>query len=115
MSTGERRYSGPNLHLTLARDLRSSGAEQYKWQVTMKAADAAGSRKLGYRASGRIMSSDQIVFESGPQVHDEDRAVWTTMNETDRPDLRKRFKELVVKAREKLEASGQDTFEYVIK
>ncbi len=73
MSTGERRYSGPNLHLTLARDLRSSGAEQYKWQVTMKAADAAGSRKLGYRASGRIMSSDQIVFESGPQVHDEDR------------------------------------------
>jgi hypothetical protein len=93
--------SGTNLHL--------------HWSVTMRAPDATGVRRLGYRATGTIRRDLSIVeFDIGPQVHDEERPVWTTMNETDRPDIRKQIINLVRKAAERLMSSGKDRFEYRI-
>lgn len=57
----------------------------------MSAADASGSRELGYRAAGLIDHMGNLTFQSGPQVRDEHREVWTTMNDGDRPDIRKRM------------------------
>jgi hypothetical protein len=39
-------YDGPTLMS------ESASATKYRWQVTMRAADATGERKLGYRGSG---------------------------------------------------------------
>ena len=56
-----------------------------------------------------------VLVSSSPQVHDEYREVWTTMNDTDRPDIRERIRSLAFTARDKLKASGKDKFEHLIK
>lgn len=78
----------------------------------MSALDHSGTRKLGYRASGLFTAPGQFIFESQPQVHDENRDVWTTMNLTDRPDIREQMRSKVIYATKKMIANGEDTFEY---
>lgn len=46
-----------------------------------------------------------------PQVHDELRPVWTSMNPTDRFDIRKQFERLVRGGVAELKKSGEDVFE----
>src|SRR4029079_13268143 len=84
-----------------------SGAPRFSWSITMKGADAEGSRVLGYRATGIITllgNEMQVQLEQEPQVHDEKRPVWTTMNPTDRIDIRKRIVSLAMTAVTKLKA-----------
>jgi hypothetical protein len=52
--------------------------------------------------------------DSGPEVHDENRPVWTAMNAADRPDIRKRMHDLALLATAKMKAGGQHTFEHLI-
>jgi hypothetical protein len=56
----------------------------------------------------------QVLFEQEPQVHDDMRPVWTTMNPTDRTDIRKRIIGLAKTAVEELKKSGEEAFEHVI-
>jgi hypothetical protein len=84
----------------------------YEWELTMIAADASGNRRLGYRASGYINKTGKIIFKSGPQVQDERRDVWTTMNDTDRPDIRKSMENKVLAAAKELKNSSKATFEF---
>jgi hypothetical protein len=82
----------------------------------MIAGDAKRERPLGYRSSGYVVEQDgnsQLCFEQEPQVHDEKRPVWTTMNPTDRGDIRKTIVRLAKTAVEKLKKSGEETFEYL--
>jgi hypothetical protein len=106
----------PKMHILMKRTISvSDGTQHFEWSITMKMLDATGKRDLGYRASGRITANNEklkVLFEREPQVHDEDRPVWTTMNLTDRPDVRKKFESLVGNAMAKLKASGDSEFEY---
>lgn len=106
-------YGGPALHVVMTRV--NGSTSEYEWHVTMRTSDASGTRKLGYRASGNLNDLNNLTFECGPQVHDECREVWTTMNDTDRPDIRERMRSLAFTARDKLKASGKDKFEHLIK
>ena len=106
-------YDGPNLHLVVTLVGTSDFSKKYQWQVTMRAADATGERKLGYRASGSFDGLNKLIFESGPEVHDESRPVWTPMNAKDRPDIRKRMQDLVLLANAKMRARGQNKFEHL--
>ena len=38
----------------------------------------------------RLDGLTNLMSEVGPEVHDENRAMWTPMNQTDRPDIRKK-------------------------
>jgi hypothetical protein len=73
--------------------------------------EAAGTRNLAYRASGFI-AGEKVVFESDPEVHDENRDVWTTMNRTDRPDIRKTICSKILLAQKKLEQSGEGRLDF---
>jgi hypothetical protein len=104
-------YNGPKLHVVVKS---SEIPGKYRWWVTMMTQDATSARQLGYRASGRLDELDGVIFETGCEVHDEGRDVWTTMNATDRPDIRKQIRSLVQKANEKMKDSGEDSFERLI-
>jgi hypothetical protein len=106
-------YNGPVLHVVMTRV--NGSTSEYEWHVTMRASDASGTRELGYRASGNLNDLNNLIFECGPHVHDECREDWTTMNDTDRPDIRERMRSLAFTARDKLKASGKDKFEHLIK
>jgi hypothetical protein len=108
-------YDGPTLHVCVTRVEEGATATKYRWQVIMRAADATGERKLGYRGSGSLNDPGKINFESGPEVHDENRPVWTTMNAIDRPDIRKKMESLVLFAIEKMNVSKQSKFEHLVK
>ncbi|MFK4536183.1 hypothetical protein ABIA00_004366 [Bradyrhizobium ottawaense] len=108
-------YDGPTLHVCVTRVEESASASKYRWQVTMRAADATGGRKLGYRGAGNLDDRGKIKFESGPEVHDENRPVWTTMNATDRSDIRRKMESLVLFAIEKINVSKQSKFEHLVK
>jgi hypothetical protein len=110
MNKTNKGYDGPTLHIIVTGDSPSGR----QWQVTMKSADATGARELGYRAKGHLNGLNDVIFEYGPAVHDEYRDVWTTMNTTDRPDLRNTICDLVLKAADKMQATGQAQFEHLI-
>jgi hypothetical protein len=93
-------FAGPTLSLVITRT-EALGAPSFQWDLTMSAADAAGARRLGYRASG-LMTGPVFSFASGPQVRDEFRDVWTTMNPQDRPDIREKMRSLVIGAAKNL-------------
>jgi len=102
----------PKLHIYAAR---IDGTTQYQWEVTIMAPDATGRRVLGYRASGTIQDDlIKVVFEKGPEVHDENLPRWTPMNPTDRPDIRKEIAQKAASAVKRLKASGQDSFQHTI-
>jgi hypothetical protein len=106
----------PQMHINIKRIAAGAdGSARFRWSVTMMASDAKGERTLGYRGSG-IIEGDLtgLQFETGPEVHDESRPVWTTMNQTDRPDIRKKIADLARKAAEKLKKSGEDMFEHIV-
>jgi hypothetical protein len=86
-----------------------------QWWVTLKTHDATSARQLGYRASGRLNNLDSVTFDSGCEVHDEKRDMWTTMNATDMPDIRQRIRSLVQLAQVKMKDSDKDSFERLIK
>jgi len=115
LNRGSQGYDGPTLHVVVTRAETSGSSTEYRWQVTMRAVDATGERKLGYRASGSLDDFDNLIFESGPEVHDEYRPVWTPMNAADRPDIRKRMHDLALLATARMKADGQHTFEHLIK
>jgi hypothetical protein len=106
----------PQMHIIVKRASSDTHVPaRFQWSVTFKAPDAAGERYLGYRGSGTIEENlTGLQFEYGPAVLDERRPVWTTMNPTDRPDIRKQLTRLVTKAAEKLKLSGQDSFEHLL-
>jgi hypothetical protein len=56
----------------------------------------------------------ELQFEREPEVHDEKRPIWTRMNLTDRPDIRKMISRLARTAAEKLKKSGKDKFEHFV-
>jgi len=81
----------PKLHIVLNRVQSGTGVDAISWSVTMKASDATRGRSLGYRAAGTIgRDLAGFQFETEPEVHDENRPVWTTMNQTDRLTSAKR-------------------------
>lgn len=76
-----------------------------EWSIEMRATDATGQRKLGYRASG-IVDQRKVPNGYGIQVHDADRAVWTTMPLNDRKDIRQQFDALLTQAMRALASHG---------
>jgi hypothetical protein len=106
----------PQIHIVVRRNCsEAKAATGFKWSVTLKAPDAAGGRYLGYRGHGTIDEDmTNLKFEYGPAVLDEKRPVWTTMNPTDRPDIRKKLTSLAINGIRKLKASTEDTFEHLI-
>jgi hypothetical protein len=112
MSKLAKKYDGPKLHIIVKR-ADTGGTVQYKWRISMVDSDwrRTGTRMLAYRASG-FVAGDKVVFESEPEVHDENRDVWTTMNLTDRPDIRKTIRSKVLLAQKKIEESGEDGFDF---
>ncbi|MBZ9857061.1 hypothetical protein LB566_25035 [Mesorhizobium sp. CA13] len=76
-----------------------------EWAIEMRARDASGLRKLGYRASGTI-DRRKVPNGYGIQVHDADRAVWTTMPLNDRKDIRRQFDALLTQAMQALASHG---------
>lgn len=109
MSKLAKKYHGPKLHIIVKR-ADTGGNLRYKWCITTVDSDSTGTRMLAYRASGFI-AEDEVVFESEPQVHDENRDVWTTMNRTDRPDIRQMICQKVLSAQKKMDKSDEDRFE----
>jgi hypothetical protein len=91
MSNESSRYDGPLLSVLVSHAEQS----KYKWEIVMSANDSAGRRKLGYRASGLLSDLDHPPTGYGIQVHDEERAVWTTMNPGDRKDVRNQMNRLL--------------------
>lgn len=104
----------PKLRISVSRNNGSSERTGWRWSITFKAPDARGQRVLGYRASG-VISADltEMVFERGPEVHDEKLPRWTPMNATDRPDIRHKIAQLASNAAKKLKDRGEETFECV--
>lgn len=82
-----------------ARFSRDDG-QQISWDVTFVFKGSNGDRNLGNNASGLCqVGTNDVHFTYGPAVHDAERACWTTMNSTDRPDVRKRIVQLVINAK----------------
>ncbi|RWK41124.1 hypothetical protein [Mesorhizobium sp.] len=76
-----------------------------EWSIELKAKDASGERTLGYRASGTV-GRRKVPSGYGIQVHDADRAVWTTMPINDRKDIRQQFDAMLTQAMESLVSHG---------
>ena len=103
------------MHILVERIADPASSIAFRWSVTMRAPDADGARRLHYRATGVFVGDlNRLQFESEPQVHDEKRPVWTTMNLTDRPDIRKMLVDRATKGLKKLQATGKDKFEYIV-
>ncbi len=101
----------PKLHVVVTR---KPNVPQLEWAVMLIAADAQGNRALGYRGTGTILDAGAVAFESGPEVHDENLPRWTTMNSTDRPDIRAKIIDLAKRGAKALAESGTDKFERLI-
>jgi hypothetical protein len=106
----------PKLHIVVVCVPSSEGhPSHYQWSITLKSPDAKGERSLGYRGSGVIKGNlTGLLFNRGPEVHDENLPRWTPMNPTDRPDIRLQLTNLATKAATKLKDSGEDKFEHII-
>lgn len=76
-----------------------------EWSIELRASDANGVAKLGYRASGTV---DRRKVPSGYeiQVHDADRAVWTAMPLNHRRDIRQQFDAMLMQAVQSLAKHG---------
>ena len=65
----------------LQRVTQGAGSPYFTWTVEMVFRGANQQRELGYRAEGTIKNQmSKVIFIKEPQVHDEKRPVWTTMN-----------------------------------
>ncbi|ESZ06409.1 hypothetical protein [Mesorhizobium sp. L48C026A00] len=78
---------------------------ELEWSIELKAKDASGERRLGYRASGTVVRR-KVPSGYGIQVHDADRAVWTTMPINDRKDIRQQFDAMLTQAIQTLASHG---------
>ncbi|MER9341817.1 hypothetical protein NKI41_13600 [Mesorhizobium sp. M0601] len=76
-----------------------------EWSIELKAKDASGERRLAYRASGTVVRR-KVPSGYGIQVHDADRAVWTTMPINDRKDIRQQFDAMLTQAMQILASHG---------
>jgi hypothetical protein len=101
----------PRLHVAIEKTLDIETV-QYRWNVTLIAPDATGTRSLGYRRSGHLAGDlVGITFDGTTAVHDWDRDVWTPMNPTDRKDIQSQITNLVYRAATKMHDKGENSFE----
>jgi hypothetical protein len=101
------------LKIQVRRERPDDHTSPFSWTVELVMRSASLQTDLGYRAAGKMIGTT-IRFTQELQVHDERRPVWTTMNLTDRPDVRRRMEHLVKKAVDEALKSSDHSFEKII-